>query len=141
MPDIRSDLAGLIALIIECILYGIYLISLSKCISIWLIPRAAYIQKPRFPPVLGTMTVCLAVFATLDVSFSIYAAIVAFVKYRGPGGPLAVYMDISSWVSVSKVSLFISLNAEYRPRNLTKIPLLHRSASNSLWLYSWTRFS
>ncbi|TFY75973.1 hypothetical protein EWM64_g8041 [Hericium alpestre] len=42
----------------------------------------------------------LFVFASLDVALSLRHVLMAFIWYRGPGGALAEFLDISSWVNV-----------------------------------------
>ena len=48
------------------------------------------------------VTLLLFVFATLDVALLLRHVLDAFIWYKGPGGAIAEFSDISYWVNVMK---------------------------------------
>lgn len=98
------DKAQLLALLLEAVLYGIFLVSFFPCMRVLLWDHGF---KPksmvRWPMVF--VAVVLAAIATMDISYTFLLNLRAFVLYKGPGGSLAVFNDISYWVSVMQVSV------------------------------------
>lgn len=107
MKDIPIDEAQLVAIVVESILYGIYMMTLGACLRIWLRPRE-YHRRRHFPWILGGTTLLLTAIATTDVALGLYHAILAFIRYQGPGGPAALYSNISSWINVTKTTIAFS---------------------------------
>ncbi|EGN92931.1 hypothetical protein SERLA73DRAFT_190302, partial [Serpula lacrymans var. lacrymans S7.3] len=88
----------------ECILYGIYLVTLVQCLRALLWSDSNHAFKSRntvnWPMLVVTLLLCT--FATLDVAFGLRHNLVAFVYYTGQGGATAEFENISYWVNVMK---------------------------------------
>ncbi|EGO03195.1 hypothetical protein SERLA73DRAFT_174662 [Serpula lacrymans var. lacrymans S7.3] len=94
--------AQIVGLFMECILYGIYLVTLVQCLRalLWSDSNHALKEKINYPMLVVTLLLCT--FATLDVAFGLRHNLVAFVYYTGQGGATAEFEDISYWVNVMK---------------------------------------
>lgn len=97
--------AQIVALFMECIVYGIYLVTL------WITARALFFdaagdRKKANWPMVAVMAL-MAVFATLDVSLGLKHNLDAFIFSSGPSGPQPEqeFRNISYWVNVMKVRL------------------------------------
>ena len=104
MPSFPVTEAQIVALFMECIVYGIYLVTL------WITARALFFdalgeRKKVNWPMVAVMSL-MAVFATLDVALGLKHNLDAFIFYTGPGGPQEEFENISYWVNVMKVRLF-----------------------------------
>ncbi|EGO03189.1 hypothetical protein SERLA73DRAFT_164998 [Serpula lacrymans var. lacrymans S7.3] len=73
--------AQIVALFVECILYGIYLVTLAQCLQglLWSEPDHAIKNEINWP--LLALTVLLCILATADVAFGLRHNLVAFVYY------------------------------------------------------------
>ena len=101
MPSFPVTEAQIVALFMECIVYGIYLV------TIWITARALFFdalgeRKKVNWPMVAVMSL-MAVFATLDVALGLKHNLDAFIFYTGPGGPQEEFENISYWVNVMKV--------------------------------------
>ena len=102
------DEAQIIALFMESVVYGIYLVTLAACVRALFWDTQGFKRNINWAMVVVTGT--MAIFATLDLALGLRHNLDAFVFYKGPGGPSAEFDDISYWVNVMKVrGLFASL--------------------------------
>ncbi|KAM5540140.1 hypothetical protein V8D89_006280 [Ganoderma adspersum] len=93
------DVAQLVALFLESIFYGIYLVSFGMCMYLMLVnPRSR--QGKRI--VFLLVALLLFVFATLDVSIQLRHVLHAFIWYSGPGGAIGEFSDLSYWLNAMK---------------------------------------
>ena len=121
MPAFPLDTAQLVALFVECILYGddlvflackflliaaqisyltgIYLVTFCMCVRELWTSKSSSLLKHRM---LVVATLLLMVFATSDIAFGLRHVLDAFVYYKGPGGAIGELSDISYWVNVMK---------------------------------------
>ncbi|EGO28970.1 hypothetical protein SERLADRAFT_353852, partial [Serpula lacrymans var. lacrymans S7.9] len=88
----------------ECILYGIYLVTLVQCLRalLWSDSNHAFKSRNKINWPMLVVAILLCTFATLDVAFGLRHNLVAFVYYTGQGGATAEFEDISYWVNVMK---------------------------------------
>lgn len=93
--------AQIVALFMESITYGMYLVTLVICARA-LFFDAQGIKRILNWPMIVVMTL-MAIFATLDVALGLRHNLEAFIYYSGPGGPEAEFDNISYWVNVMKV--------------------------------------
>ena len=94
--------AQIVALFMEAVAYGIYLVTLGLCARALAWGRAGE-RRARFNWPLVAVALAMFVFATLDVAFGLRHVLDAFIFYHGSGGPDAEFEDISYWVNVMKV--------------------------------------
>lgn len=92
--------AQIVALFMESITYGMYLVTLVICARA-LFFDAQGIKRILNWPMIVVMTL-MAIFATLDVALGLRHNLEAFIYYSGPGGPEAEFDNISYWVNVMK---------------------------------------
>ena len=95
------DEAQLVTLFMQCIAYGIYLVTLGLCIRALFWGSTG--KKDRYNWPLIVVAGFMFVFATLDVAFGLRHNLDAFIFYKGTGGANAEFEDISYWVNVMKV--------------------------------------
>lgn len=93
--------AQIIALFMEAVAYGIYLVTLGLCARALLWRRAGTRERCNWP--LIAVALAMLTFTTLDVSFGLKHVLDAFVFYHGSGGADAEFENISYWVNVMKV--------------------------------------
>jgi len=100
-PAFPVNEAQLVALFVESVAYGIYLVTFGMCVRLlfW-DSRGERKRHLNWPLVLTTFLIF--VFATFDVAFGLRHALVAFVFYSGAGGSAEAYETISDWVNVMK---------------------------------------
>ncbi|TCD61071.1 hypothetical protein EIP91_009075 [Steccherinum ochraceum] len=97
MAAFPLDLAQLIALFVQSVLYGVFLVSFAMCLhALWNSQLPSSGQKRMFVVV----TLLLFVFATSGVAFGLRHVIDAFIYYHGSGGAAQELSDISYWVNV-----------------------------------------
>lgn len=105
MPsDITIAEGQLIALFMQSIAYGVHLVTFVICVST-LLDRPngrLHLMSSAYGPWL-LIAIALFVVGTIDVSFTFYHSLVAFIFYTGQGGAARVFDDISNWVNVMKV--------------------------------------
>ncbi|EGO03192.1 hypothetical protein SERLA73DRAFT_69100 [Serpula lacrymans var. lacrymans S7.3] len=96
--------AQIVGLFMECILYGIYLVTLVQCLRalLWSDSNHAFKSRNKINWPMLVVAILLCTFATLDVAFGLRHNLVAFVYYTGQGGATAEFEDISYWVNVMK---------------------------------------
>lgn len=97
------DEAQIVALFMEAVAYGIYLVTLGMCIQVLFWGRTG--RKERYNWPLVAVAASMFIFATFDVSFGLRHNLDAFIFYKGSGGPDAEFEDISYWVNVMKVGV------------------------------------
>jgi len=95
--------AQIVALFMESVFYGIYLVSLFYCMRALLWSQVNRKMKNDINWPMLVVTLLLATFATLDVAFGLRHVLDAFIFYKGPGGAATELEDISYWVNVMKV--------------------------------------
>lgn len=95
--------ARLVALVVEAILYGVYGVTLANVLQVFCSSDQA-VRRHRSIPLM-VVTFLFAVLTTLEVSTNLYFNLLAFVLYKGPGGPLAVFTMISSWMNITLVNI------------------------------------
>lgn len=93
--------AQLVALFVECILYGIYLVTLGQCLQALLFDLKHFRLKPVLNWKMIVTSLLLCVVCTFDVAFGLRHLLDAFVYYDGP--PEEELHNISYWVNVMKV--------------------------------------
>ena len=79
--------------------------SFGMCMYTMLI-KARYRQGRR--NVFLIVALLFFVFATLDVALLLRHVLDAFIWYRGPGGAIAEFSDISYWVNVMKTVTYVA---------------------------------
>ena len=108
MSAFPVDEAQIVALFMESVAYGIYLVTLGMCVQVLFWGRSEEKKRLNWP--LITVTALMFIFATFDVAFGLRHNLDAFIFYKGAGGADAEFEDISYWVNVMKVrGLFASL--------------------------------
>ena len=104
MSDFTIDKAQLLALLLSSVFYGIFLVSFFMCMRVLLWDRGFKPKSTiRWPMV--CVAVVLATIGTINLGYTFNLNFRAFILYDGPGGPIAVFNDISYWVSVMQVSV------------------------------------
>jgi hypothetical protein len=110
MDKFPIDEAQIVALFMEAVAYGIYLVTLGLCVKALFWGSTG--QKDRYNWPLVAVAGLMCVFATSDLAFRLLHNLDAFIFYKGPGGPDVEFEDISYWVNVMKVGVFLlSVNA------------------------------
>lgn len=99
MSDFPIDTAQLVALFLESLFYGIYIVTFGMCIQALLFTGRAHASRRYY---LLIVALLLFTFATLDVAFLLRHVLDAFIWYKGPGGPKEEFADISYWVNAMK---------------------------------------
>jgi hypothetical protein len=96
--------AQLVALFMECIVYGIYLVTLCTTARVLLWDSVGRREKLNLPMV--TVMCLMATFATVDVAMGLKHNLDAFMKFKGHGGANEEFAEMSYWVNVMKVRQF-----------------------------------
>ncbi|THG98149.1 hypothetical protein EW026_g4000 [Hermanssonia centrifuga] len=105
--------AQIVALFMESIFYGIYLVTLGHCLKALLCKKDKFIFKSRreIKWIMVIVAFLMATFATLDVAFGLRHNLDAFIYYTGPGGATAEFGNITYWVNVMKTVDYIAQTA------------------------------
>ncbi|EJF60321.1 hypothetical protein DICSQDRAFT_171278 [Dichomitus squalens LYAD-421 SS1] len=99
------DVAQIVALFLESMFYGLYLVSFGMCMYTMLLKsRSRHRQRTVFLVV----ALLLFIFATLDVALLLRHVLDAFVWYHGPGGAIGEFSDISYWVNAMKTVNYVA---------------------------------
>ncbi|KAI0060403.1 hypothetical protein BV25DRAFT_1827890 [Artomyces pyxidatus] len=98
MPDITIEAAIIIALFMESVFYGLYLVTFGICMRVLLFKKSATARRPT----LIAVALLLFIIATMNIAFSLRHVLDAFVWYKGPGGAEAQLYDISNPVNAMK---------------------------------------
>lgn len=109
--DFPVTTAQIVALFMECIFYGAYLVTLGNCLRVLIFVednRGLHLKQKINWPMLA-VALLLATFATLDVTFGLRHNLDAFVYYQGPA--VEELHNISYWVNVMKVNCSIRTDA------------------------------
>ncbi|KAJ8464015.1 hypothetical protein ONZ45_g17386 [Pleurotus djamor] len=100
MATFGVDESQLIGLFVQAVLYGFVLFTFPPCVQALLWSND--IRKPyssiQWPMLL--IAIVLVVFATLDVTLNMLHAIKAFIFYKGVGGAIEEYTNISDWINI-----------------------------------------
>jgi len=91
--------ARIVALFMEAVGYGIYLVSLVYCVRLLLWDKNGN-RKPKLNWVIIATTTLIAIFVTMDLAFNLRHVLDAFIFYTGPGGPIEQLTAISNWLNV-----------------------------------------
>ncbi|KAH7882637.1 hypothetical protein F5I97DRAFT_1931248 [Phlebopus sp. FC_14] len=102
--------AQIVALFMECILYGVHLVTLAQCLRSLLWSDVENRLKRKINWRMLTVALLMGLIATLDVAFGLRHNLDAFVYYTGPGGPTTEFAMISNWVNVMKTVDYIVQN-------------------------------
>ncbi|PSR70619.1 hypothetical protein PHLCEN_2v13507 [Hermanssonia centrifuga] len=102
--------AQIVALFMESIFFGIYLVTLGYCLRALLCKKDKLVFKSRreIKWVMLVMALLMAIFATLDVAFGLRHNLDAFVYYQGPGAAAQEFNDITYWVNVMKTVDYVT---------------------------------
>ncbi|KAJ3553789.1 hypothetical protein NM688_g3430 [Phlebia brevispora] len=100
MSNFPVDEAQIIALFMESIAYGAFLVSQGMCYHVLLYDQRGPRRTVNWA--MFIITTVMAVFATFDVALGLRHNLEAFIFYAGPGGPDGEFDDISNWVNVMK---------------------------------------
>ncbi|TFY75243.1 hypothetical protein EWM64_g8769 [Hericium alpestre] len=94
--------AHLVALFLESLFYGIFLVTFGQCILALTRSRRTPKQKSTF----FVITLFFFLFGTLDIAFLMRQILEAFIYYDGPGGANTRLEDISDWVNVMRTVFY-----------------------------------
>ncbi|PSS29864.1 hypothetical protein EW026_g7441 [Hermanssonia centrifuga] len=105
--------AQTVALFLESIFYGIYLVTLGHCSRTLLFESDRFVLKRRkeIKWIMVTAALLMAIVATLNVSFILRHILNAFIYYKGPGGATAELSDIGNWVNVMQTADYVAQTA------------------------------
>ncbi|GJE85142.1 hypothetical protein PsYK624_012200 [Phanerochaete sordida] len=92
--------AQLVALFMEAVTYGIYVVTFTRCAYVLFFDRQGIKQTINWPMVV--VMALMAIFTTLDLALGLRHNLDAFVFYHGAGGAAAEFDNISYWVNVMK---------------------------------------
>lgn len=101
MDTFPIDEAALVAFFIESTTWGIQLVTFILCV--WTLVQTNRVSMPRHINPLLLYATALIVIGTLDISFSLYHVLRAFVYYKGQGGADLVFQELSDYVTVLRV--------------------------------------
>ncbi|KIP04646.1 hypothetical protein PHLGIDRAFT_129367 [Phlebiopsis gigantea 11061_1 CR5-6] len=103
--NIPIDVAQILALFMETLFYGLYLVSFGVCMyTMFIVGRSTTRQRVfNF-----AIAILLFTFATLDVALLLRHVLDAFIWYHGPGGATEELGDISYWVSAMKTVAYVA---------------------------------
>lgn len=93
----------LVAVFMTSVAYGIYLVTLGMCLQTLFWPQSAE-RRVKMNRPLAVAMVLMAIFATLEAAFTLRFAMDGFIYKNGPGGPEAVFRNVSAWVNVMKTT-------------------------------------
>lgn len=113
--------AQLIALFVECILYGIFLVSLGHCLRTLLFTREDGHQglkiRANVNRRLLVIALLLCLFPTLNVALGVRRCLNTFIYYDGPAEE--ELGNTSSWVNILKVCQYANVLSSSHPLVLT----------------------
>ena len=84
---------------------GLHLVSFGVCMYTMLIKSGS--RQSQYNVFL-VVTLLLFFFATLDVALLLRHVLDAFVWYKGPGGAIAEFSEISYWVNAMKTVTYVA---------------------------------
>ncbi|RPD65719.1 hypothetical protein L226DRAFT_557681 [Lentinus tigrinus ALCF2SS1-7] len=103
------DIAQLVALYMQCIVYGIVLITVAYGLRVLLWSRDGHFKsRTQISWVMVGTTVAMFTIATLEMAFGLQHNLQAFIYYKGPGGAIAEFSDISNWVNVMRTADYVA---------------------------------
>ena len=102
MASLPVDEAQMVSIFTEAVVYGIYLVTCGMCVQALFWGKTGHKDKYNWP--LICVAAAMFVFSTSDVAFSLRHNLIAFIYYKGAGGPDGEFEDISYWVNVMDVS-------------------------------------
>ncbi|KAH7882636.1 hypothetical protein F5I97DRAFT_1931247 [Phlebopus sp. FC_14] len=95
VDDFPITTAQIVGLFMECILYGVHLVTLAQCLRSLLWSDAENSFKRKINWRMLTVALLMGLFATLDVALGLRHNLDAFVYYTGPDGAAAEFANIS----------------------------------------------
>ncbi|KAJ8474833.1 hypothetical protein ONZ45_g15815 [Pleurotus djamor] len=100
MPTFEIDESQLVGLFVEAVLYGFVVVTFPPCIRalIWSNGTRKSSSSIQWPMLL--IAIVLAAFATLDMSLTLLHNIKAFILYKGAGGAIEEFTNISDWINI-----------------------------------------
>ncbi|KAH7882665.1 hypothetical protein F5I97DRAFT_1931275 [Phlebopus sp. FC_14] len=105
--DFPITTAQIVGLFMECILYGVHLVTLAQCLRSLLWSDAENSFKRKINWRMLTVALLMGLFATLDVALGLRHNLDAFVYYTGPDGAAAEFASISNWVNVLETAVYV----------------------------------
>ncbi|RPD56565.1 hypothetical protein L226DRAFT_251866 [Lentinus tigrinus ALCF2SS1-7] len=100
--------AQLVALYMQCIFYGIDLITVAYGLRVLLWTRDGHFKgRTRITWIMVGTTIAMFTIATLEVALGLVHNLQAFIYYAGPGGPTVVFEDLSSWLNIVHTSDYV----------------------------------
>ncbi|KAH8105362.1 hypothetical protein BXZ70DRAFT_1043500 [Cristinia sonorae] len=109
--DFPIDVAQIVALFLESVFYGIYLVTFGLCVNVLLFSehtRPGGDRKYRLLSPFFIVALLLFIIATLDEALLLRHVLDAFIWYKGAGGAKAEFADISYWVNVMKTVCYVA---------------------------------
>jgi len=98
--------AQIVALFMEAIFYGIYLVTFGSCMRVLLWKDGWFKRLAAINKTMVTTALLMMVFATLDVGLGLRHNLDAFVYTNGGRTPAAEFAQISYWVNVMKFASY-----------------------------------
>lgn len=114
MGSFAISQAQLAALFMQSVAFGIHIITFAACIYSWFCRSTNTPTGTQGSARWMVIAIALFVIGACDVSFNFYHNLIAFVEYKGPGGPNAAFNNASNWVNVIRVSSEIIVVYEFR---------------------------
>ncbi|KAF7326546.1 Ubiquitin carboxyl-terminal hydrolase [Mycena venus] len=103
MDEFPITEAQIVALFLESVFWGFYLITFVPCLRLLLFKSSLELKRLseiKWPMLLVALGIC--VITTLDVAIGLMHSIQAFALYTGAGGAPEEFSNISHWVNVVK---------------------------------------
>ncbi|RDX54731.1 hypothetical protein OH76DRAFT_1398121 [Lentinus brumalis] len=102
------DAAQLVALYMQCICYGMVLITVAYGLRVLLWSRDGHLKsRAHINWILVGATIAMFTIATLEMALGLQHNLDAFIYYTGPGGAIGEFSDISNWVNVMHTADYI----------------------------------
>ncbi|RPD79531.1 hypothetical protein L226DRAFT_567624 [Lentinus tigrinus ALCF2SS1-7] len=101
--------AQLVGVYMQGIFYGIDLITVAYGLRVLLWTRDWHFKgRTRISWIMVGTTIAMFTIATLEMALGLLHNLQAFIYYTGPGGAIAEFDDISSWVNVVHTANYIA---------------------------------
>ncbi|KAJ8474367.1 hypothetical protein ONZ45_g15972 [Pleurotus djamor] len=100
MATFEIDESQLVGLFVEAVLFGFVVVTFPPCIRalLWSNGTRKSSSSIQWPMLL--IAIVLAAFATLDMSLTLLHNIKAFILYKGAGGAIEEFTNISDWINI-----------------------------------------
>ncbi|KAJ8502545.1 hypothetical protein ONZ45_g11651 [Pleurotus djamor] len=100
------DTAQIVALFLESVLYGVYLVTFIACIKVLLWYNGRLKSWPALNKGMFIAALAMFIFASMDVGFGLNNNIEAFVRFVGD--PEDHFNDIGEWTNVMKMANYVA---------------------------------